>query len=320
MKTLLKIGALALLIALTTTSCEKTNVDKVIVDYSPDTVDFNPLVNKMQTFSNDTLYISCVAIPYPIEFEQLSGNTITVNDTTDLNSALVNPDSITDFVYPIQVYLGSTSKTLNNIQELLTEVVLCDTGSVSCADMEAHVLLFYNALNIFTINKYTYAINYPVQMQVNGQLVVLNQDSDYLPAIGNNPMQPDSALLVYPIQIQQFGQTITLNNDQDVCDFYATLDENCSNKPGHIQFFYNEGAGTAISCTYFVNYPVQGTYNGSTLVLQSFADYEALLTTDPNVYSGLNLVFPVTAEKNQNGQTLTFTSDADICQYLTTCN
>lgn len=312
--------ALAFFLALTASSCEKNNVDKIIVDYSPDTVDFNPFLNKMQLFSSDTLYMSCLAIPYPIDFMRMSGTALTVNDSSDLTLALVSPDSITDFVYPLQVYSRGASKTVNSIQELATELVWCDTTTVTCADLEAHVLLFFNGLNIFTINKYPYTINYPVQMLVNNQVVTLNQDSDYLPAIGGNPMRPDSANLVYPITIQQFGQTIVLNSDQDVCNFYATLDESCGNKPGHIQFFFNEGPGSAISCTYFINFPVQATYNGSVLTFQSRQDYTTLLTSDPNAYNGLSLVFPVTAERYQNGQTLSFTSDADICQYLTTCN
>lgn len=320
MKTLLKISAISFFLVLFSSACEKTNIDTCVVDYRPDTVDFNPLINKMQNFSADTLYISCIAIPYPIDFKQLSGNVLTVNDSADLNLALLNQDSITDFVYPIQAYRDGNLLTILNINDLVTEVVYCDTTSVSCADLDPHVLLFFNALNIFTLNKYTYTIQYPVQIQVNGQNIVLNQDSDYLPAIGGNPMQPDSATLVYPITIHQFGQSIVLNSDQDVCNFYASLDEACQNKPAHIQFFFNEGAGTPITCTYFINYPVQATYNGNTVQFQSFSDYASLLDNDPNAYNGISLIFPVTVAKYQNNQNLTFTSDLDICNYLTTCN
>jgi hypothetical protein len=200
------------------------------------------------------------------------------------------------------------------------EVAMCDTATVTCADLDAHMLLFYNALNIFTINRYPFTINYPVQMEVNGLVVTLNQDSDYLPAIGGNPMRPDSATLVYPITIQQFGQTIVLNSDQDVCDFHATLDENCSNKPGHIQFFFNGGSGTPSTCAYFINFPVQGVYNGTILTFQNYTDYTTLLMNDPNVLNGLSLIFPVSIEKYSNGQNLSFNSNADICQYLNTCN
>jgi hypothetical protein len=316
MKNFLKIGTVvvAAVTAFLTSSCERTSVEL------PLDTGFSSLSAKMQLFSGDTLYISCVAIPYPIEFKQQSGSVLTVKDSSDLNLALLNPDSIIDFVYPLDVYLRGTTRTVQSIEELLTEVVMCDTATVTCADLDAHMLLFYNALNILTINKYAYSINYPVQLQVNGQLITLNQDSDYLPAIGGNPMQPYNAGLVYPISISQFGQTLILNSDQDVCDFNATLDESCTNKPAHVQFLFNEGSGMPSGCAYFINYPVQATYNGSVVTFQNFADYTALLNSDPNVYQGLSLVYPVAAEKFQNGQSVSFSSDADICQYLSNCN
>jgi hypothetical protein len=316
MSNFLKLGTLvvAAVTAFLTSSCERTSVEL------PLDTGFSSLSAKMQLFSADTLYISCVAIPYPIDFKQQSGSVLTVKDSSDLNLALLNPDSIIDFVYPLDVYLRGTTRTVQSIEELLTEVVMCDTATVTCADLDAHMLLFYNALNILTINKYEYSINYPVQLQVNGQVITLNQDSDYLPAIGGNPMQPYNAGLVYPISISQFGQTLILNSDQDVCDFNATLDESCTNKPAHVQFLFNEGSGMPSGCAYFINYPVQATYNGSVVTFQNFADYTALLNSDPNVYQGLNLVYPVTAEKFQNGQSVSFSSDADICQYLSNCN
>jgi len=318
MKHLINLGVLAILTALFFSSCEKENVDQIIVDYSPDTVDINPLLRQMMTF-NDTIFITCVGIPYPVEFEQMSGNIITVNDSTDLYAASVNPDSIVDFVYPFQAVVNNNTVIINNIQDLVEEIVICNSVIPSCGDFDAHVLLFYKALNIFSTTKYLFTINYPVQLVVNGQTVTLNQNSDYIPAIGGNPSRPDEAALVYPITVKQFGQTLTFNSDQDVCDFHDTFSENCTNKPEHVQFFFNEGGGTPITCAYFINYPVQVNYNGAQLNIQSFSDYTTLLNNDPNVLSGLSLVYPVSATKFQNGQQLTFSANGDICQYLDNC-
>jgi hypothetical protein len=319
MKNISVLGIIAFLTALLLSACEKENVDQIIVDYTPDTVNINPLIKNMNTFSADTLYFSCVGIPYPIEFQQLSGNILTVNDSSDLNAAVVNPDSIIDFVYPFQAVVNNNIREINNFEDLSVEIISCATTTVTCEDLDAHVLLFFNALNIFSTNKYTFTINYPVQLVVNGQTITLNQNSDYIPAIGGNPMRPGDATLIYPIVIRQFGQTLTLNSDQDVCVFHATLDENCTNKPAHIQFFFKEGGGTPITCAYFINYPVQVSYNGTQINIQSFNDYTTLLNNDPNVYSGLSLVYPVSATKFQNFQDMTFSSDGDICQFLDNC-
>jgi hypothetical protein len=104
-----------------------------------------------------------------------------------------------------------------------------------------------------------------------------------------------------------------------VCDFAETLNEDCVNKPDHILFFFNEGGGLPSSCTYLIDYPIQVNYNGNVINIPSFSDYTALLNSDPNVYSGLSLVYPVSANKFDNGQQLTFTADGEICQYLNFC-
>lgn len=319
MKNLIRLGALALTLAITFGSCKKENKDEIIVNYSPETVDVNPIIKRMQSFSADTLYISCVAIPYPIEFKQVSGKKLIVNDSAGLNAMYSNADSVVDFVYPFKAVVKGNSTTIGNVEELMNAIVFCDSRQATCADYDAHMLLFYNALNIFTTNKYVYTINYPVTVVVNGKNITLDQDDDYIPAIGGNPSRPEKATLVYPITIKQFGQTITLNNDQEVCDFHTTLSENCISKPAHIQFFFNEGGGTRISCAYFIHYPVQVDYKGKRYDIKNRGEYTSLLNNDTEVYKGLNLVYPVKATKFQNGTQLTFKANGDICTYLDNC-
>ena len=319
MKHLIKLGALALAMAFSFASCKKENKDEIIVNYSPDTVEVNPIIKRTQSFSADTLHISCVAIPYPIDFKQASGKKLTIKDSSDYNAALTNPDSIVDFVYPMKAMVKGTPTTISNVEDLMTAIVFCDSRIPTCADFDAHMLLFYKALNIFTNNKYEFTINYPVQVVVNGQTITLKENSDYIPAIGGNPSRPEKATLVYPITIKQFGQTITLNSDQDVCDFHSTLSENCTNKPAHIQFFFNEGGGTPISCAYYITYPVQVDYKGNRYTIKSRGEYTTLLNNDPDAYKGLSLVLPVKATKFQNRQSLIFQANNDICQYLDNC-
>lgn len=322
MKILSKISALFIAAGLFFASCSKENVDVMNVEdpnFRPDTVDVNPLLKNMNSFSNDTIYLSCIAIPFPVDFKQMSGNTITLSNQSDFQAAMLNPDSLVDFVYPFLTVVKGSPVVINKPDDLVSALILCSSGTATCSDYQAHALLFYSALNIFTVNRYDYSINYPVDLIINGQTITLNQDSDYLPAIGNNPARIPDADLVYPVSVSQFGQTITMNSDQEVCDFHETLNEDCVNKPAHIQFFFNEGGGTPISCAYFISYPVDVDFNGTQLTMQSQSDYTTLLNGNPNVYSGLTLVYPVNATKIENGQQLSFSSDADVCQYLDTC-
>ncbi|MEZ4687754.1 MAG: hypothetical protein R3B47_17325, partial [Bacteroidia bacterium] len=257
MKIVNQISLLFLSLAVLFTACQKDNYDVVLPDnpgFQPDTVNTNPLLKSMKTFSQDTIYIDCIRIPFPVDFSQASGNTITVSNNTELDSAIMLPDSLVDFVYPFDAVNDNGLIQITKIDDLVLAITDCASDTVTCADQQPHVVLFFNALNILTLNRYVYEINYPVTIIVDGNQVVLNQDSDYLPAIGGSPFDLPNVDLVYPITITQFGRDIVLNSDQDVCAFYETLSEPCANKPAHIQFFFNEGPGTRISCTYFVDY------------------------------------------------------------------
>lgn len=322
MKILSRMSLLPLVLGLLFVACEKDNLDSINPanpNYSPDTVDVNPFLNKMKTNATDTINIDCVKVPFPLDFKQASGNIITVNSGADLQAASNLADSLVDFVYPFQAWVKGNQVVINNVGDIALAIIGCDSSQATCADYDHHTLLFFPALNILSRTQYKYTIDYPVTLIVEGNTVVINKDDDYLPAIGGSPFDYDETELVYPITIKQFGQTIVLNSDQDVCDFNESLYEDCVNKPAHIQFFFNERPGTPSSCAYAINYPVKINYNGTQLQIQTSDDYLNLLNSNANAYNGISLVYPVTAIRNQNGQSLSFTSAGDLCQYLDNC-
>lgn len=322
MKILNKISFLALFVAILLTACQKENIDVIIPEdpgYQADTVNVNPYIPQMRTSSPDSIDIACLSIPYPVDFLQASGNTITVNSETELDSAVLLADSLVDFVYPFNAVGDSGLVLIEDVEDLVEAIIACASRPVTCSDLDAHVLLFFNGLNILTLNKYVYEINYPVTLIVEGNQIVINNDSQYLPAIGGSPFDYKETDLVYPITVTQFGRDIVLYDDEDVCEFYETLDEPCTNKPAHIQFFFNEGGGTLINCAYFINYPVDIISDNDTIQVQSRDDYLTELNSSPNAYGDIELIYPVGATRFSNGQQLSFGSDADICQYLNNC-
>lgn len=323
MKIANKISVLTLFVAILFSACRKNNFDEIITKdpgYKIDTIDVNPLLRDLRVLTPDTLYIDCVRIPFPVELLQASGNTITINSEAELDAAIMLADSIVDFVYPFEAVSNNVVTQIEKVEDLAVALTLCASTPVDCLDQDAHVLLFFNGLNILTLNRYVYDINYPVTLIVEGNQVVINNDDEYLPAVGGSPFNLLKTELVYPITVTQFGQNIVLNSDADVCQFYKTLDEPCGNKPSHIQFFFNEGPGTPINCTYFINYPLEVNLNGNTIQIQSRNDYLDLLNSSPFAYNGIELVYPVNVSKYIGSQQVIFGSDADICQYLDNCN
>lgn len=323
MKIVIKLSVFTILTAILFTACQKDNYDEIISEdpvYEVDTITVNPFIASLGSFSADTIYIGCVKISLPVDFLQESGNIITVNSSAELDSFSMLTDSIVDFIYPFEALVDSDVFQIEAIEDLAYAIQSCESTVVDCSDLDAHVLLFFNGLNILTLNRYVYDINYPVTLIVEGNQVVINSDGEYLPAIGGSPFNYLETELVYPITVTQFGLDIVLNSDADVCAFYYTLDEDCQNKPAHIQFFFNEGPGTAINCTYFINYPLNITLNGSTIQIQSRNEYLNILNSSSNAYDAIELGYPVSVQKFIGSQDLVFESDTEICDYLDNCN
>ncbi|MCI4670490.1 MAG: hypothetical protein MRZ79_20305 [Bacteroidia bacterium] len=317
-----KVSLLLLSLAMLFAACQRENIDEIILqeqEYKPDTVKVNPILKRVGIFSSDSINIDCIRIPFPVDFLQASGNTVTVNSEAELDSVGMLADSIINFVYPFDAVDNTGPIQIDSLEDLLVAITTCGSAPVSCPDQDAHVLLFFNALNILTLNNYVYEINYPVSLIVEGTSVTINSDSQYLPAIGGSPFDYKETELVYPITITQFGRDIVLKSDADVCAFYETLDEPCTNKPAHIQFFFNEGGGVPVNCAYFINYPVSITSNGNTIQIQTRDDYLNQLNASPSAYNNIDLVYPVSITKFSGGQQPSFASGSDICQYLDNC-
>lgn len=320
MKILNCITFLALFTGIILTSCQKENIDEIIPKntiFPIDTIDVNPMISQLRS-SSGSIFLDCVEIPYPVDLVQMSGSTITINSDEELEAAIILADSIVDFSYPFDAIVNSQTIIIEEIEDIAIALIDCATVIQECSDLDPHVLLFFNALNILTLNRYVYEINYPVSLLVEGNLVVINSDEEYLPAVGGSPFDLLKTKLVYPITVTQFGQDIVLNNDNDVCAFYKKLGEPCENKPTHIQFFFNEGPGTRINCTYFINYPVTISLNGNNVQIQSREQYLNTLDSSPTAYNNISLVYPVSVEKLY-GSLITFTVEAEICQYLDNC-
>jgi len=263
-----------------------------------------------------------LSIQFPYEVETEDGELITVQDENQ-EAALILSGVYYTVKYPFSlVDENGGVTTINNEAEFIQLILPCiiDIGDPAdpCEVTDAHVLLFFNGLNILTVNKYPYDINFPVTLIVDGAPVVVNSGDEYLPAVGGSPFNVKPAEIVYPVTVTQFGRDIVLNNDDEVCQFYKTLDEPCENKPAHIQFFFSGGSGSPSDCAYFITYPLEIVRNGATIQVQSRDDYLAELNT-PGGYDEIELVYPVRATKFSNNQQITFGSDDAICDYLTSC-
>lgn len=268
--------------------------------------------------------LGCFNLVFPFDVALENGDIVTVNNENEYAALILNGQSIElQFPFSVISMLDQDQEIIiiSDIEDFIAALLACgiiiEITETDACDVDAHILLFFNGLNIFTTNNYVYNIHFPVTLIVDGIEVVLNNGDEYLPAIGGlSNIRPTE--IVYPVTVTQFGREIVLNNDDDVCDLYNTLDEPCENKPAHIQFFFNGGSGSPINCAYYIDYPLEIVRNGTTIQIQSRDDYLAELNT-PGAYDEIELVYPVSAFKYSNNQRITFGSAEDICYFLDNC-
>lgn len=177
---------------------------------------------------------SCYTINYPAQV-QAEGVTYTLNSTSDyfeVYSMYATQINAIDLIYPISVTNteSGTENTLNNRDEICDYVNACfeddDTGcdNTSDDDQTVHIGLFFSAYNIFSVFDCPFDFEYPVQIEIEGTLYDINNDADYINAIGS-PFSPGEATLIFPITVvEENGNTETLNSNADVCSFISSCE------------------------------------------------------------------------------------------------
>jgi hypothetical protein len=169
-----------------------------------------------------------LAIQYPYNVVTDAGELITVENENQ-EAALILSGAHYTIQYPFNLVDADGAVTTINdemefIQLILPCLVVIDDPAGPC-DTDAHVLLFFNAHNIFTVFDCPFDINYPVDVTVDGTPVTLNSVDDYFAETGA-PNNIGGVELVYPITVTVAadGSTVTLNNDQEVCAFIETCE------------------------------------------------------------------------------------------------
>jgi len=306
---------------LTVTNAEdSTLVFETVDDFFEALVDCEGITPPTAGDDIEIIGFGCLILEYP--FDVVSGDDviITVNNEDEYVALLLSGVNM-EIQFPFTLTnADGESQVINTVEELIISFAACgvffDSEPSDLCDTEAHVLLFFNAFNILTINNYPYEINLPVTLIVEGEEVVINDVDDYFAATGA-PFDLRSTEISYPVTVTQFGQEIMLSNDNDVCKFVEQLDEACENKPSHIQLFFNQ-APAPVNCAYSIYFPVEITFDSNNIELTEMDEYLEILNT-PGAYEGIELVYPIEVLNLSGGQTITFESDAGICDYLDNC-
>ena len=166
----------------------------------------------------------CNDIVFPFTILTENGETLTLNDENEYANLILSGESF-ELVYPFSlINIDGETIVINNIDDLIAAINECGFGTIIIypadpCDTPAHIQLFFNAHNVFTVYDCPFDINYPIDLEVDGATNVITTLNEYFVASGApNNINPTTQL-IYPITVTQDGMIITLNNDEEVCAF-----------------------------------------------------------------------------------------------------
>jgi hypothetical protein len=215
MKSVLNIILFTFLLGTFLISCEKENIDEIILedpDYEPEEEKVNSLLSQISTDNvQGSIMLNCVAIPYPFELELKSGKTKVINYKSDWDMAqdTSNMDKAVDFVFPLEIVdtEGKNVKIKSNLElgrdfascipqkgwakAMSTNETLpaCLYGGLFCFDLIYPVSLIDESGSITAINSETAMIDLFANTQSSLSFVlpigVVNKDNGIQTTIEN---------------------------------------------------------------------------------------------------------------------------------------
>lgn len=218
MKYLTKKICFFLCLGLLIASCNKENIDEIIIDdpvFEPDTIIVNSLVNALKDNSSDGLNLDCVTINFPFELALESGNNLTIDSQSDYNNALNNqaPNRVTDFVFPLTVTEndGTTGQVTSN------DILGNKFGS--CIPTSGWEGLMENSETIpaFLLeNNCCFSLVYPVNLEdEEGNTYVANDESELIVLLATT----NELFFSLPMTVALFdGSQLDINTTQDFLD------------------------------------------------------------------------------------------------------
>ena len=168
----------------------------------------------------------CFTINYPIQANLADGTTITVNNDMELEAAMFEHDEEdVEVVYPVSVTLADGTAAEFQSDEDFEDALDACFGDDEDDDDDHDCFDDFDFTDCFTIN-------YPIEIiQVDGTLVVINNDEELMAALGEDEddedgdeddeedMEDEDDIQVnYPVTVTltSDGSEQTVNSDEDV--------------------------------------------------------------------------------------------------------
>lgn len=272
----------------------------------------------------------CWKLQYPFTLQLSDGTTLEIADEDEYITTILNADDEFQVIYPftLKSLLNGDEIDVTNDDDYIAAleacgVIISDPSEEDCGSTPGHILLYFNEGSC-------YEINYPTQVQAGGNTYDLNSNEDYFNVFAMYASQIDAIDIVYPISVTDLesGSEITFNNRDEICDYYqdcfADDDTSGCDNPSdddqtiHVALFYNAyNIFSVFDCPFDFEYPVQIEIDGTVYDINNSDDYISAIGS-PFSPGLATILFPVNVI-DENGATVTLSSNADVCSFISNC-
>lgn len=259
--------------------------------------------NNENGYDDDDMDELCFEFVYPISLTDENGNTQTVNDNNALEAAFdaaENNDMELDFVYPFQIIMEGTTKTINTDEDFDSVLEDCDYFDDDDCECEHDE------------DEECFEVNFPITLIMpDGSNVVVNDEDEFETTIDNyydnNPNDTGDVDVVYPFSVTllEDDTVVIINNEAELDDLFE-----------YCEYDFED------ECFDFV-YPLTVSFpDGSTATANDDDELETIFETwennNPNAIQEPQLVFPVTIIY-EDGNTETVQTEAELEELFEDC-
>jgi hypothetical protein len=261
----------------------------------------------------------CFNLVYPVDLTDLEGNAYTVNNEEELIDLFATvPDVF--FALPITVLDEEGNEVIIEDDDAFFSIVE-DCLGVNIAPP----IILDAGIQIEGFGCYKLEFPFTLGLDDDSPLEIADADA-YFAFLMDAEGEFE---LLYPFSLLSFidGSIIEITNDDDLiaalepCGIIITIEEqSCENNttPANILLFFNQQAGY-IGCGYTIDFPLQVEAEGVTYDINEYADYLTVYNMYAFQVDQINLIYPLTVTIVEDGSTLTFNNDDEICEFIYAC-
>ncbi|HMQ49530.1 MAG TPA: hypothetical protein PKA00_18770 [Saprospiraceae bacterium] len=254
----------------------------------------------------------CFDLVFPFNLEDLEDNTYTAANEAEFIDLLATTDDLF-ITLPINVVYNDEELTIDSIGGFFDLVFLCD-GINPPVSGDGIVVQGFGCNQL--------QFPFEVLLEDGSTLTVTDVDQ-----YANLILSGESIELLFPFSLMNLdGEIMVIEDIEDLINALIACgvdieiidnnDEPCSFAPAHIFLFFNQGV---IPCGYNINFPVQVEAEGVVYNLNNMSDYYTVYGMYNNQINAIEIIYPVGITLIEDGSTLTFQEDNEICSFINGC-